>query len=189
MVRSLMNRNDRSLALTPLSRVFEQFFDEPFFGGPALTLMPVNRATQEGFALDLSENDQNLIVRATLPGFDKEDVNVEIDDGVLTISAEHNEEKTEGGENERFYRRERRFGSVQRRIQLPVPILENEAHADLSNGVLTLHLPKVQKAPARKISVGQRPATIPTQTGDATQPQGGTQPRSEPKGKPGACCS
>src|SRR4051794_2562041 len=117
MVRDLMNRNrnrdEGDLApFAPLSRVFESFFDEPF-----LALTPMNMGMSQGspgFALDLSEDDQNLIVRATLPGFSKDEINVEVDEGVLTISAEHNEDKTEGREGERFYRRERRWGSVER---------------------------------------------------------------------------
>ena len=150
MVRSLMHRSDRSTPFSPLSRVFEQFFDEPF-----LTLMPVQTQGQHGLAIDLSEDDNSVIVRATLPGFTKEEVNVEVDEGIVTISGEHNEERVEGGENEKFYRRERRFGSVQRRIALPVPVREQDAAAELKDGMLTLRLPKVQKAPAKKIVINE----------------------------------
>jgi HSP20 family protein len=178
MVRSLMNRTNRA-PLAPLSRVFENFFDDPFFSSPALTLMPVERNAQQGFALDLSEDDQALIVRATLPGFTKDEVNVEIDDGVLTISGEHNEEKTEGGENERYYRRETRFGSVQRRIALPVPVREESAQADLKDGVLTLRIPKIQKAPAKRITIGQPAAqTPPNNEGAQPRPDRAAQPKS-----------
>jgi HSP20 family protein len=159
-----MSRTDRNLApFTPLSRVFEQFFDEPFF-----TLMPVQtQGTQQSFAMDLSEDDQNVIVRATLPGFKKEEINVELDEGVLTIAGQHEEEHEEGGPNEKYYRRERRLGSVQRRIALPMAVREDEAVADLKDGVLTLKLPKVQKAPARKISIGEN---APSETG-VTEPR------------------
>lgn len=182
MVRSLMNRTNRA-PFAPLSRVFEDFFDDPFFSSPALTLMPVQRNAQQGFALDLSEDNDALIVRATLPGFTKDEVNVEIDDGVLTISGEHNEEKTEGGENERFYRRERRYGSVQRRIALPVPVRDENAQADLKDGVLTLKLPKIQKAPAKKITIGEAD-TQPTPAMNE-----GAQPRTDRAAQPksGSC--
>jgi HSP20 family protein len=177
MVRSLMNRADRA-PLAPLSKMFEEFFDDPFFGGPALTLMPVQRADHSGFALDLSEDNESLIVRAALPGFTKDEVNVEVDDGVLTITGEHNEEKTQGGENERFYRRERRYGSVQRRIALPMPVREENAQADLKDGVLTLRIPKVQKAPARKITIGEgAPGAEPPAMGADRRTERAAQPK------------
>ena len=173
MVRSLINRSDRNAPFAPLSRVFEQFFDEPL-----LTLMPVQGGQQHGLALDLSEDESTVIVRATLPGFSKDEVNVEVDNGVLTISGEHSEERTEGGENEKFYRRERRFGSVQRRIALPVPVREEDAMAELKDGVLTLRIPKVQKAPAKKITISEvASASGPTNRMTSQPEQRGNQPR------------
>jgi HSP20 family protein len=178
MVRSLINRSDRSTTtpFAPLSRVFEHFFDEPL-----LALMPVPGAQQHSFALDLSEDESKLIVRATLPGFSRDEVNVEVDDGILTISGEHSEERTEGGENEKFYRRERRFGSVQRRIALPVPVREEDATADLKDGVLTLRIPKVQKAPAKKIAIGEGASTGAAGSTSRMTSQPGNQPRTAPR--------
>jgi HSP20 family protein len=186
MVRSLMNRTNRNdlAPFAPLSRVFESFFDEPLFALTPMGMGAVGGTQQAtGFALDLSEDDQNLIVRATLPGFSKEDINVEVDEGVLTISAEHNEEKTQGGEGERFYRRERRFGSVQRRIALPVPIQDEDASAELVDGVLTLRLPKVQKAPARKINIGEKQGAL--EHGGGRQGQQDQQPGQKTGGSGG----
>src|SRR4051794_24363594 len=101
MVRTLIRRERPITPFAPLSRFIDQVLDEPVFSQPMFAMTPVAR--QGGFELDLSEDDQNLIVRATLPGFTKDEVNVELDEGVLTITGEHNEEKTEGREGERFY--------------------------------------------------------------------------------------
>jgi HSP20 family protein len=181
MVRSLLNRNDRNLApFAPLSRVFEQFFDEPF-----VTYMPVTSGgAQPGFALDLSEDDANVIVRATLPGYTKDEINVEVDEGVLTISGEHHEEHTEGALGEKFYRRERRHGSVQRRLALPMPVREDQAIAELTNGVLTLRLPKVQKAPAKKISIGESAPIVDRASIDQPKPA----PAASTQSKTGCRC-
>lgn len=131
--------------LPRLSRMFNSAFSDPFFA----ELLP---ATDEGtLAVDVSEDDDNVFVRASLPGFRKEDVDVEIHDGVLTLKAEHTEEQEQKGE--RFYRRERRFGSLNRRVALPSPVIESEARAELRDGVLTLRVPKAQEARPKRIAI------------------------------------
>jgi len=135
-------------ALTPIDRLFNQMFSrDPFF-----VEFPLASAIEEGtLALDVSEDDRSVFVRASLPGFAKEDVHVEVNEGVLTINASRKEEKEETGE--RFYRKERREGSVSRRIALPCAVTEAEARADLRDGVLTLTLPKIRKETPKKISI------------------------------------
>ncbi len=132
-------------------RLVSQLVNDPFFGEirvPAGVLADVEEGT---LALDLSEDDSNVFVRASLPGFKKEDVEISVHDGVLSIKAEHSEETVEN--KERFYRRERRFGSVSRRIALPSAVLDDKTSAALENGVLTLTLPKVRKEEPRRIAI------------------------------------
>ncbi len=155
MVRSIINRSSPTptsrpmpAPFVPLSRVIDQFFDDPFF---ALAPVAVSRTEQSALAVDLSENDQEFIVRASLPGFTEDQITAEVNEGVLTIRAEKSEEQQET--NERWHRRERRWGSVERQVLLPAPVQDNQANAELSHGVLTLRLPKVQKAPATRISI------------------------------------
>ena len=139
-----ITRREPFFEWTPIGRLMEQFFDDSTHGK--------NGGVNEGtLALDVSENDANVIVRASLPGFSKEDVEIEIHDGVLTINATHTEESEET--DERFYRKERRVGSVHRRLALPSQVLEDTAEANLADGVLTLRLPKTQKAQARKVTI------------------------------------
>ncbi|QOJ00776.1 MAG: Hsp20/alpha crystallin family protein [Phycisphaeraceae bacterium] len=129
-------------------RLFENMLGEPFF-----THAPASALIEEGtLPLDISEDESSVIVRASLPGFRKEDVDIEVHDGVLTIKASRTEEHEEHGE--RFYRKERRTGSLSRRVALPSVVLEHEAKADLSNGVLTLRLPKSPKEQPRKVRIG-----------------------------------
>lgn len=133
-----------------VERLLSSVFSDPFFEGTLPSLL--NRSEEGTLALDVSEDDANVIVRASLPGFTKDDVNIEVHDGVLTIKAEHAEEREETGE--RFYRRERQFGSVSRRVALPSAVVEDDAHAELKDGVLTLRLPKTKQATPKKIAIG-----------------------------------
>jgi HSP20 family protein len=102
-------------------------------------------------ALDFGEDENSYIVKASLPGFSQNDISCEVNDGILTIKAEKSGEHEDN--NQTWHRRERRLGSVMRQVQLPAPVVEDQANAELTDGVLTLRLPKVQKAPARKITI------------------------------------
>ncbi len=136
-------------ATPTFGRALSQLFNDPFFASSALA----NADTDEGsLAVDVSEDDSSVLVRASLPGFSKEEVEIECHDGLLTIKAEHSEEHEET--NEKFYRRERTFGSTSRRVALPSAVVEDQAKADLKDGVLTVRLPKTQKPGARKIKIG-----------------------------------
>lgn len=133
----------------PTMRLFNELLSEPFFrtsnGGLA-------EALEEGtLALDVSEDDAHVFVRASLPGFQREDVEIEIHDGVLSIKAEHAEVTEE--KKERFYRRERRVGSLSRRVALPSIVEEDKAQAELKDGVLELRIPKSPKASPRKVNI------------------------------------
>lgn len=136
--------------VVPLSTMVEAMLREPLFGDGSLS----NRVEEGTLALDVSEDEASVIVRASLPGFSREDVEVEIHDGVLSIKATHVEEKEEGGKGERYYRKERRVGSMSRRIALPSQVQEHGAKAELKDGVLSLRIPKVAKEQPRKIAIG-----------------------------------
>ncbi|QKK08049.1 MAG: Hsp20/alpha crystallin family protein [Planctomycetota bacterium] len=145
-MQSSLIRRDPNSSLHGLDRLFASVLAEPFFSSGSVA------ATDEGtLALDISEDESHVIVRASLPGFTKDQVHVEVHDGVLSIKAEKEEETEE--RTERFYRRERRVGSVSRRVALPSVVHEGEAKAELKHGELVLRLPKEPKATPRKISI------------------------------------
>jgi HSP20 family protein len=129
---------------SPFRGVFDRFFDEPFFRGfPTFASFVPVEAT---LPVDISERDGQLVVEASLPGFKKEEVDVKVHDGVLTVQAERKQETEE--RTEKFYRRERSWGSVSRRVSLPAEVDEGAVDAELKNGVLTVRLGlPVQRVP------------------------------------------
>lgn len=135
----------------PLFNVIDRFFTEPMLLSAE---MPGAIARlEEGFLpVDVSETDTHVVVRASVPGFRKEDIDAEIRENVLTIKAEHKEEREE--KNERYFRKELQWGSLSRRVALPSQVNERDVGAELKDGVLTLRIPKAAEATPRKIKIG-----------------------------------
>jgi HSP20 family protein len=106
-------------------------------------------------SLDISEDDKAVEVKVDVPGVAAKDIDVAVEDGVLTISGTREEEKTEGGKDRNYHRVERFRGRFVRRIALPVGIDEGAIEARHDKGVLTIRLPKTaeEKATGRRIEV------------------------------------
>ena len=98
------------------------------------------------FRTDISETGEGYKLEAELPGFQKEDIKVDIEDETLTIKAEHSENKDEKNDEGEYVRRERYYGSYQRSFNVSEIDVENISAA-YENGVLTLNMPK--KAPVK----------------------------------------
>ena len=108
-------------------------FERNFFGN-----------TGRSFNTDIQDTGKEYVLEAELPGFNKEDIHVEVQDGVLTISAKHEEKQDEKDEKSgKYVRRERRYGSYQRSFNLNGVDAKNIQGA-YENGVLKLTLPKEQ---------------------------------------------
>src|SRR5262245_19563017 len=90
--------------------------------------------------LDVIEQGDNLVVKATLPGVKPEDVDVNVENGVLTIRGELREEQEHG--QGRYLHRERRYGTMARQVMLPRDVDTSACEASFEHGVLTLTLPK-----------------------------------------------
>lgn len=102
-------------------------------------------------AVDLYEDKDNVFVKAELPGLKKEDIEVSLEDGVLTISGERkSEEKVEGKEARRS---ERFYGQFRRSISLSSEVKADQVTANYKDGVLTITLPKVEAAKPKQIEV------------------------------------
>jgi len=102
--------------------------------------------------LDVSENDGSFIVKAEMPGIDKNDIEVSAEGNQVSISAEVKRE-TKGKEDEREVYSERYFGKVFRSFTLPSELDSTKADARYDNGVLTLTLPKKKNGTTRKIAI------------------------------------
>jgi HSP20 family protein len=104
--------------------------------------------------LDVSENENEFVVRASLPGIKPEDVQITVHGDTLTIQGESKFEDEKKGE--RWHLRERRAGSFQRSIMLTTPVNSDKAQAQFEHGVLTLTLPKSEQAKPRQIKIGPK---------------------------------
>jgi HSP20 family protein len=111
-------------------------------------------------AMDLAETADAFVLRTDLPGVAEEDVAIELDGDVLTISGKRESVRTEEGEN--VHRTERSYGAFQRSLTLPEGVEAEAITASFERGVLEVRIPKPeQKKPRRvEISVGGRPETI-----------------------------
>ncbi len=102
-------------------------------------------------AVEITENDEHVMLIAELPGVDPSDVEITLEDGLLTIKGE---KKFEGNTKEnKYHRSERSYGSFTRGFRLPLSVAEGEVSASFDKGVLTVLLPKPEKFKARKIEI------------------------------------
>ena len=106
-------------------------------------------------AIEVTESATEMIVSAELPGLEKKDVDIAVDDDLLTISGEKLEEKTEGVDEKKFHVWERSYGAFRRSFSLPRVVDASKINAEFKNGVLKIHMPKTTAAQAkgRKIEI------------------------------------
>ncbi len=136
----------------PLSRLQDEMTD--LFGRFFGTEWPfLERGQGTGWwpAMDVAESDQAITVSAELPGLKAEDVDISVHGNVLTISGEK-KDSSEQREGDRYHV-ERRYGSFQRRLQLPADVDVERIQAECRDGVLTVTLPKTEQAKPRRIDV------------------------------------
>lgn len=138
-----------------MNRVFDRFFDAKSTGanGAARRWIP---------SMDLVESEEELILRADLPGMTRDDVDIEIKDGVLTISGERRAEHQDRAEG--FHRVERAFGSFSRSLSLPDGIDAGKVEADFKDGVLEVRVPKPEQSQPTRVQIGSRASVEGTGT-------------------------
>jgi HSP20 family protein len=125
-----------------MNRLFNTVFDTPEATGGMRRWVP---------AMDLVETQDDFVLRADLPGLSEEDVKIEIEDNVLTVSGERSAEHD--SREEGFYRMERAFGSFSRSLTLPKGVNADAVAASFDRGVLEVHIPKPEQAKPRRISI------------------------------------
>jgi HSP20 family protein len=137
-----------------MNRLFNTFFDAPTGGnggGAARRWIP---------AMDLVETDEHFVLKADLPGLSDEDVHIDVDGDVLTVSGERkseHEDKREG-----YVRVERSYGSFRRSLTLPEGVDADAVSASFDRGVLEVRIPKPEQRQPRRVAiqVGAQPAAI-----------------------------
>ena len=102
-------------------------------------------------ALDIYEDKDNLFVKVELPGMKREEIDVSIHEGSLSISGERKSEQTH--EDADVYRAERFFGRFQRTVTLPIPVAADKVKAQYKDGILTITLPKTEESKPKHIDV------------------------------------
>ena len=128
----------------PFSREVDRLFDR-LFDTPA-------GAQRWAPPMDLVEADDHYVLKADLPGVSEEDVAIEVENGVLTLTGER---KAEHERSERgFYRIERAFGRFQRQLTMPEGIDTDAVTAEFDKGVLSVRIPKPEKVKPRRIAIG-----------------------------------
>ena len=111
----------------------------------------VRQAQSWAIPLDVVQDDDDVVISASIPGFKAEDIHVAIEDGVLTIAADTASESTESTNG--YLLRERQAGKFQRAIRLPETVDADQAESKYNEGVLTITLPKIEAKKAKKLEV------------------------------------
>ena len=116
--------------------------DKPLYGKHAKNMMKT----------DVKETEKGYEVAVDLPGFKKDEIQLELNDGYLTISAEKGLDKEEKDKKDKYIRRERYAGSMSRTFYVGESVTENDIHAKYENGILTLDVPKeeAKKVPEKR---------------------------------------
>jgi HSP20 family protein len=125
-----------------MDRLFDDAFTRP------LSLRDGGGSTP---AIDMYQTDNEVVVKAALPGFKADDVQINVTGEVLTIRGEMKREEEQ--KEKSWHIREHRWGSFERSISLPTDVVSEKAQADFDNGVLTITLPKAEEVKPKTITV------------------------------------
>ncbi|MEE9212271.1 MAG: Hsp20/alpha crystallin family protein [Phycisphaeraceae bacterium] len=137
-----VGRDPWDTALSVFHRGFDRLFD-PFWDDAG------EYQLVGAYPVDIREDDEHLYVEAELPGFKKDEIDVTLENGTLTISAERKTDESNGT----HHLTERRYTRVARRFTLPNTVSESDIQARLDNGVLHLTLNKREEVKPRKIDI------------------------------------
>ncbi|OKZ56511.1 MAG: heat-shock protein Hsp20 [Clostridium sp. 26_21] len=112
--------------------IFDEVFADPFFGEKENKIMKT----------DLKEKDGKYMLEIDVPGYDKEDIKIELNEGYLTVSAEKNEEKEDKDKHAKYLKRERFTGMCSRSYYVGESLKEEDIKASFKNGILSIEFPK-----------------------------------------------
>ena len=124
-------------------------FEQPFLGFLPSTFQGLKEAW--AMAMDVSEDESNVIVKADLPGLKKEEIKISLEDNILTIRGERKAEEEKKDRN--YHRIERSYGTFERSMDLDVAVDESKIKATYQDGVLEIVLPRKEKTHSRQIEI------------------------------------
>ena len=154
MRKQLVRRsNPGALVSDPFFRNFDRMFSDDFFRPFGFLTRPEEELAQTGWlpAVDVRENDDALVFTAELAGIAKDDVEITVDDGILTLKGERR--FNENDEEKNYRRIERAYGAFSRSFTLPSAVDAEHVEASFQDGLLTVTVPKAEVAKARKITI------------------------------------
>ncbi len=126
-----------------MDRLFDDAFTRPInMSASAVSTMP---------AIDMYQNEDDLIVKAVLPGLSKDDVDISVTADVLTLRGEFKNNEDDNGAS--YHLREQRYGVFERSISLPTDVEVEKSKAVFENGILTITLPKAEAVKPKMISI------------------------------------
>jgi len=131
--------------LFSLNKLFDDFFY------PAANSNPRNSTWNWNPVVDIYDNEKNIVIKAEIPGIDKDDIIIDVKGRVLTLKGE----RTESNEvkEDKYYRRERSFGTFERVFNLPADVNTENIKATYKDGVLELEIPKPEVEQPKQIAV------------------------------------
>ncbi len=144
-------RRDPFSEMTTLRHAMDRVFAPAFLRFPAVRGAGSEDLGTNGLGLDIYETNDELVVKAAVPGVDPANVDISVDDDVLTIKGSY--QTQDETKNEQYHRRELRSGSFERALRLPPTVDPANATATFENGLLKLTLPKKQEARAKTFKI------------------------------------
>jgi HSP20 family protein len=126
-----------------MDRLFDEAFTRPFSSG--------NGGWSSLPAIDLYQTDDDVVVKAALPGFKADEVQINVHGNMLTLKGET--KQTEEMKEKTYHLREHRWGSFERSVMLPTTVIADKAKAEFENGILTITLPKAEEVRPKTITV------------------------------------
>ena len=132
--------------------LFDDWMDFSFPEIPDVDKELYGKHAKNMMKTDVKETEKGYEVAVDLPGFKKDEIQLELNDGYLTISAEKGLDKEEKDKKDKYIRRERYAGSMSRTFYVGESVTENDIHAKYENGILTLDVPKeeAKKVPEKR---------------------------------------
>ena len=135
--------------MTSMHNQLNRMFDSPFFRS--------HRSDEDvsfglwNPAVDLYENEDRFVIKAELAGVDKENISIDLENGVLTLSGERSDDSEVNEDN--YYRRERTYGKFRRAFSLPADVDSDKIKAEFKDGVLSIEVPKPEGSKPKQIVV------------------------------------